>query len=66
MAIEHEDPQAFVKVTTVARYLQVGPETVRRLTARRGLPAHRFGGNTRYRLCEIDAWIAEQNASERE
>lgn len=44
----------------VAQLLQVSPRSLWRLmSSGKVVPPVRFGGNTRWRLAEVEAWIAE-------
>lgn len=51
-----EDP--WVGVEAVAAHLGVGRETVYRWVESRGLPAHRLGRLLRFRLADVDTWVA--------
>lgn len=50
------DPEAWVGTERVAKHLDVSIKTVRRLV-QRGLPHVRVGGQLRFRLSEVDAWL---------
>ena len=51
--------QRFVSVLDVAEMLNVSSETVRRLTDRGAMPKPvRFGRAVRYRLSDLESWIA--------
>lgn len=42
----------------VIRYLNTSLSTLARLRKRAGFPYTRLGGQTRYKLEEVDAWLA--------
>lgn len=52
--------EKWVSAEEVATHLGVGKESVYRWVESRGLPAHRVGRLFRFRLSEIDAWVAGQ------
>ena len=47
-------------VGEVAAYLKVHPKTIYRLAKRKELPSFRIGWEYRFRLSEIDEWIAKR------
>lgn len=59
----NEEAAALLGTVGVARLLGVHPKHVYRLL-RRGLPAHRLGGEWRYDPREVMAWVHEQRGSE--
>ena len=44
----------------VAAYLRCSPSTVRRMVRRGQIPHYRFGKLVRFRLSEIERWLALQ------
>ena len=44
----------------VAAYLRCSPSTVRRMVRRGQIPHYRFGRLVRFRLSEIERWLALQ------
>ena len=69
--IEHvpsRSTDAFLTAAEVASRFKVEPQTTRLGVTTRGLPAVRLGHGPRspirFRLSEVEAWIAEQNAEE--
>jgi len=46
----------------VAAYLAVNPRTVYRLLKEHHLPAYRIGGQWRFKLELIDAWMRQEQA----
>jgi excisionase family DNA binding protein len=50
----------WMNVETVARYLDVSPERIRKLKARREIPFHQEGPGCRvlFRRAEIDNWMS--------
>ena len=56
-------PQRMIDVREVATILNVSTRTVRRLASNGTLPQPiRFGRNVRWRLTDIDMWIANRGA----
>ncbi|MBL9162244.1 MAG: helix-turn-helix domain-containing protein [Planctomycetaceae bacterium] len=63
MTPSETSPQRMIDVRDVATILSVSTRTVRRLTSSGVLPQPvRFGRNVRWRLADIDAWIAHRGA----
>lgn len=56
---ENETKESFLSAKSVARTLDVPLPTVRFWT-RIGMPCHRFGRLTRYRLSAVVAWLEER------
>lgn len=50
-------------VEEVAAHLGIAKETVYRWVEARGLPAHRVGRLLRFRLSEVDAWVAGRSGN---
>jgi excisionase family DNA binding protein len=56
-------PVEFLKTDAIARRLGMHPKTVTRLVRVEGLPAHRPGGGEyRFRVSEVDAWLEARGA----
>ena len=53
-------PTQLCSISTVARLLEVSPDTVRRLIARGDLIAIRIGGNVRVSATELESFIDRQ------
>ena len=64
MRTSESSPQRMIDVREVATILSVSTRTVRRLASNGTLPQPiRFGRNVRWRLTDIDMWIANRGAS---
>jgi excisionase family DNA binding protein len=48
-------------IREVAKYLKVNERTIYRLLSAKKLPAFKVGGSWRFRLTDIDRWIASQS-----
>lgn len=60
MSGEAKPTRRLVDTVYVGETLDVAPETVRRLTDRGAIPMPvRLGRSVRYRLAEIEKWIAD-------
>lgn len=63
MRPSESSPQQMIDVREVATILNVSTRTVRRLASNGTLPQPiRFGRNVRWRLADIDMWIANRGA----
>lgn len=60
MATDHSTPQQVMTTRSVAAYLHIHPETVRDLTRRGELKAHRIGRHYRYYMGDVDEWLVNQ------
>jgi uncharacterized protein len=58
--MEERPQEKWVGVEEVAEHLGVGKESVYRWVDSRKLPARRIGRLLRFRLSEVDAWVADQ------
>lgn len=56
-------PDSVMTVKEVADYLRVNQRTVYRLAVERRLPGFKVGANWRFKLGEIDSWIAAQTSA---
>lgn len=57
-------PDAVLTVKEVADYLRVNQRTVYRLAVGRKMPGFKVGATWRFRLADIDGWIAAQATSQ--
>jgi excisionase family DNA binding protein len=48
-------------IKDVAEYLKVTERTIYRLAASKRIPAFKVGGTWRFRMADIDDWIAKQS-----
>ncbi|MFJ3046477.1 helix-turn-helix domain-containing protein [Herbaspirillum chlorophenolicum] len=53
-------------VKEVAEYLKVTERTIYRLATTKGIPCFKVGGTWRFRLNDLDAWIALQSGNAEE
>lgn len=54
--------EPWLSAEEVAEHLGVVKETVYRWVRRAGLPAHRVGRLLKFRLSEVDSWVAHRGA----
>lgn len=54
----NKQPDEILTIEEVAAYLKAGRRTVYRLAANGQIPAFKLGGTWRFRLTELDQWIA--------
>jgi excisionase family DNA binding protein len=50
-------------VKEVAEYLKVNERTIYRLATEKKIPAFRVGASWRFRMQEVDGWIASQQGT---
>ena len=62
MASRAQEPWTTADV--VGRHLGVAKDTVYRWVRQRDLPAHRVGRLLKFRLSEVDAWVAREKPTE--
>lgn len=55
-------PSSILTVSEVAEYLRVNQRTVYRLAVDRKLPAFKVGTTWRFKLADIEGWIAAQSS----
>jgi excisionase family DNA binding protein len=55
--------EPWISAEDVAKHLGVVKDTVYRWTRDRDLPAHRVGRLLKFRLSEVDRWIARMDTS---
>lgn len=55
-------PEPYVSLADAATYLGVSPRTLQDWVHDRKVPFHKVGRLTRFRLSELDAWVAEQTS----
>jgi len=60
------EPEPWVAVEEVANHLGIAKDTVYRWIEAKGLPAHRIGRLWKFKLSEIDEWVHDNEASERQ
>ena len=58
--------EPWVKVEEVASHLGVAKDTVYRWVQSRGLPAHRVGRLWKFKVSDVDAWVRDGKAADRE
>ena len=56
-------PDSVMTVKEVADYLRVNQRTVYRLAVERRLPGFKVGATWRFKLGELDSWIAAQSSA---
>ncbi|MBI1978417.1 MAG: helix-turn-helix domain-containing protein [Candidatus Omnitrophica bacterium] len=50
----------WLTIDQIADYLQVSKEKVYKLCQRGRMPASKFGGQWRFKVKEVDAWLKKQ------
>mgnify|MGYP001362504297 CR=1 FL=1 len=61
-----DEPGQILTLDEVAAYLKVGKRTVYRLAAARKIPAFKVGGTWRFSRAEIEGWIKQQSAADKQ
>lgn len=59
-----KETEPWLPADAVACHLGVAKDTVYRWARNRGLPAHRLGRLLKFRLSEVDAWVAREQPEE--
>lgn len=58
--------ERWLSVKEIATHIGVGPDTVYKLISRKRLPAHKLGKLWKFRTTEVDEWIKNGHATDRE
>ena len=53
-------PQLLLTSLEAAKVLSISPRKLWELTNRREIPAIRIGRAVRYKLCDLEKWVADQ------
>jgi excisionase family DNA binding protein len=58
------DAEAWVTLQEIADHLKISRDTVSRWIERKGMPAHKAGRVWRFKVSEVDQWIASGSAAD--
>lgn len=52
------ESEPFVSAAVIGEHLDLSPKTVYAMARRGEMPSYRVGGSVRFRISDIDAWLA--------
>ena len=60
------EPERWLSVEEIAKHLGVSKETIYRWVEKQKIPSHKVGRQWKFKITEIDQWVVQGGAAERE
>lgn len=59
------EPERWLSVEEIAKHLGVSKETIYRWVEKQKIPAHKVGRQWKFKATEVDRWVTEGGASDK-